>query len=205
LTFLLHFAWGWLCGFLGTLPFGTINVSIAEAAIQRGIKVAISMAAGAAFIEFFQCYIALSFYHIITHNPSMERTIIIACIPIFLLAGVYYLLKKDHTSTNPTTKAANVIGAAKGIVLSSINLMAIPYFVFIGGYLASSNHILLEPQFIAAFSLGAVFGSFATFFIYAKLGQVIKRKSEKMSRYASKVVGMIFIAIAISQAIRYYW
>ena len=81
LGFLIHFAWGWLCGFLGTLPFGTINVSIAEMAIQRGTRVAISMAVGAAFIEFFQSYIALSFYHILTHNEEIERSIILICIP----------------------------------------------------------------------------------------------------------------------------
>lgn len=203
--FLLHFAWGWLCGFFGTLPFGTINVSIAEAAIQKGFRVAIAMAIGASVIEFFQAYIALTFYDILTHNPSMERTIIIVCIPLFLLVGVYYLFKKNHTDHKPTTKAANLLGMARGIALSSINLMAIPYFVVIGGYLASSNYISLKPEFIAAFAAGSVLGSFMTFFIYAKLGQVIKKKSEKMSRYASKIVGLIFIAIAVSQAIRYYW
>ncbi len=203
--FLIHFAWGWLCSFVGTLPFGTINVSIAEMAIQRGTRVAISMAIGAALVEFFQSYIALTFYHILTHNPAMERTIILICIPIFLLIGVYYLFKKNHTSHKPIIKAANVIGAAKGFVLSSLNLMAIPYYVFIGGYLASSNYISLRAEFIAAYSAGVVLGSFLTFFIYAKLGQVIKRRSEKMSLYASKIVGLIFIAIAISQAFRYYW
>ncbi len=203
--FLIHFAWGWLCGFLGTLPLGTINISIAEMAIQRGTRVAISMAVGAALVEFFQSYIALTFYNILTHNPEMERTIILICIPIFLLVGVYYLLKKNHTTPRPTPKAANVIGAAKGIVLSSVNLIAIPYFLFIGGYLASANYISLKAEFIAAYSAGVVLGSFITFFIYAQLGQVIKRKSEKMSRYASKMVGMIFIAIAIRQAVRYYW
>jgi hypothetical protein len=174
-------------------------------AIQRGTRVAISMAMGAAAVEFFQSYIALSFYHIITHNDEMERSIIIVCIPIFLVVGIYYIFKKNHINHSPTTKAANAIGAAKGIVLSSINLMAIPYFVFIGGYLASTNYIMLKPEFIAAFSAGVVLGSFMTFFIYAKLGIVIKKRSEKMSQYASKVVGFIFIAIAISQAIRYYW
>jgi len=174
-------------------------------AIQRGTRVAISMAIGAAVIEFFQAYIALTFYNILTHNAEMERTIILICIPIFLLVGIYYLLKKHHPVHRPTTRAANVIGAAKGVVLSSVNLIAIPYFVFIGGYLASSNYISLKAEFIAAFSVGAVFGSFVTFVIYAKLGQAIKRKSEKMSHYASKMVGLIFIAIAISQAVRYYW
>ena len=203
--FLIHFAWGWLCGFLGTLPFGTINVSIAEMAIQRGTRVAISMAIGAAVVEFLQSYIALSFYHILTHNEEMERTIILICIPIFLVVGVFYLFKKNHNFQKPTTKAANVMGAAKGLVLSSVNLMAIPYFVVIGGYLASANYISLKAEFIAAFSSGVVLGSFITFFIYAQLGQVIRKKSDKMSKYASKVVGMIFIAIAISQAIRYYW
>lgn len=203
--FIVHFAWGWLCGFLGTLPFGTINVSIAEMAIQRGTRVAVAMAIGAAAVEFLQSYIALTFYNILTHNEEVENTIIMVSIPIFLLVGVYYLLKKKHPKPRPTHRAANVMGAAKGVVLSSVNMMAIPYFVFIGGYLASANYISLEASLIAAYSTGVVFGSFVTFFIYAQLGQVIKRKSEKMSKYASKMVGIIFIAIAVSQAIRYYW
>lgn len=174
-------------------------------AIQRGTRVAVSMAIGAALVEFFQSYIALSFYHILTHDDAIERSVIKFGIPIFLLAGIYYLLKKNHTLHSPTTKAANAIGAAKGIALSSINIMAIPYFVFIGGYLASANYIQLTPGFIASFSAGVVLGSFITFFIYAKLGLIIKRRSERMSLYASKIVGLIFISIAISQAIRYYW
>lgn len=91
-------------------------------------------------------------------------------------------------------------------------MIAIPYYVFIGGYLHTSNYfeklginIRLEAKFIAAFAFGVVIGSFMVFIIYAKLGQVIKNKSEKLSRYASKIVGAIFIAIAISQAFRYYW
>ncbi len=203
--FLIHFAWGWLCSFLGTLPFGTINVSVTEAAIQRGVRVGIFMGIGASFVEFFQSYLALSFYHILTHNPAMERTIILICIPIFLAIGLYYLLKKNYPMTKPTTKATHAIGAAKGLMLSSLNLLAIPYYVFIGGYLYSSDYISLKGKFIAAFASGVVAGSFMVFVMYAKLGQVIKKKSEKMSRYASKIVGAIFIAIAISQALRYYW
>ena len=44
-------------------------------AIQRGMRVAISMAIGAASVEFLQSYIALSFYHILTHNEEMERSL----------------------------------------------------------------------------------------------------------------------------------
>ena len=99
----------------------------------------------------------------------------------------------------------NVIGFGKGFMLSAFNLIAIPYYVFLGGYLASSNYINLRPQFIAAFATGVVAGSFMVFVLYAKLGQYIRNKSEKMSRYASKIVGLIFIIIAISQAIRYWW
>lgn len=203
--FLIHFAWGWLCSFVGTLPFGTINVSVTEAAIQRGVRVGIFMGIGASIVEFFQSYIALSFYHILTHNPAVERMIILVCIPIFLAIGVYYLFKKNKSMGKPTSTASNAIGAAKGLMLSSLNLLAIPYYVFIGGYLYSSEYISLKGRFIAAFATGVVIGSFMVFVLYAKLGQVIKKKSEKMSHYASKIVGAIFIAIAISQAFRYYW
>lgn len=203
--FLIHFFWGWLCSFFGTIPFGTINVSITEAAIQKGVRVGIFMGIGASIVEFFQSYVALSFYHILTHNPKLERTIIVSCIPIFLAIGVFYLFKKNSSMPRPTTKAAHAMGMAKGVMLSALNLIAVPYYVFIGGYLASSGYIHLKPELIASFAAGVVAGSFMVFLLYAKLGQYIKRKSEKLSRYASKIVGLIFIAIAVSQAVRYYW
>jgi len=205
LGFIIHFAWGWLCSFLGTIPFGTINVSITEAAIKKGVKVGIFMGIGASFVEFFQSYVALAFFNILTTNPQVERTIILSCIPIFLAVGTYYLLKKSTSMPTPTSKASHAIGAAKGFMLSAFNLIAVPYYVFLGGYLASSNYINLRPQFIAAFATGVVAGSFMVFVLYAKLGQYIRKKSERMSRYASKIVGIIFIVIAISQAVRYWW
>lgn len=203
--FLIHFAWGWICSFLGTLPFGTINVSIAEAAIKKGMRIALFMSIGASIVVFFHAYLALSFYNILTTNPILERTIIVTCIPIFLIIGVYYLFKKNNTMPKPTTKAASAIGVAKGFMLGSLNLIPIPYYVFIGGYLHNSGQIKLNPEFIAAFGCGVFVGSFAVFALYAKLGQYIRHKSEKLSKYASKIVGIIFIAIAISQAFRYYW
>ena len=102
-------------------------------------------------------------------------------------------------------KAANAIGFVKGSMLSIMNLIAIPYYVFIGGYLASSDYIILKAEFIAAFSAGVVVGSFIVFLLYAKLGQYIRKKSEKLSHFASKIVGAIFIALALSQMVRFWW
>jgi threonine/homoserine/homoserine lactone efflux protein len=205
LGFLTHFLYGCIGSFLGTLPMGTINVSIAEESIRRGIRAGIIMAFGACFVEFFQAYIALSFFNILSTNPEVERTIILTCIPIFLVIGFYYFFKQNTTKPPAPSKVANVIGFAKGIMVTTLNLIAIPYYVFLGGYLHSAGLIRLEPEFIAAFSVGVVGGTFLVFLIYAKLGQYIRRKSEKLSHYASKLVGLIFIAIAISQAFRYYW
>jgi threonine/homoserine/homoserine lactone efflux protein len=205
LGFLTHFLYGCIGSFLGTLPMGTINVSIAEESIRRGIRAGIIMACGACFVEFFQAYIALSFFNILSTNPEVERTIILTCIPIFLVIGFYYFFKKNSTKPPTPSKISNVIGFAKGIMVTTLNLIAIPYYVFLGGYLHSAGLIRLEPEFIAAFSVGVVGGTFLVFFIYAQLGQYIRRKSEKLSLYAGKIVGLIFIAIAISQAFRYYW
>ena len=184
---------------------GTINVSIAEESIRRGVRAGIIMACGAAFVEFFQAYIALSFFNILSTNPEVERTIIVICIPIFLVIGCYYLFKKNSINPSPTTRASHVIGFAKGVMVTAFNLIAIPYYVFLGGYLHSAGLIRLQPEFVAAFSVGVVGGTFLVFLLYAQLGQYIRRKSEKLSLYAGKLVGMIFIAIAISQAFRYYW
>jgi threonine/homoserine/homoserine lactone efflux protein len=205
LGFLIHFAWGWICSFFGTLPFGTINVSITEASIQRGVRVGVYMGIGASIVEFFQSYFALAFFNFLNANQQVEERIIMICIPIFLAVGIYYLFKKNARLPTATTRAANVIGFAKGFMLSVLNLIAVPYYVFIGGYLASSDYIILKAEFIAAFAAGVVVGSFAVFLIYAKLGQYIRKKSERMSVYASKIVGAIFIALAVSQMVRFWW
>jgi threonine/homoserine/homoserine lactone efflux protein len=205
LGFLIHFAWGWICSFFGTIPFGTINVSITEASIHRGVRVGVFMGIGASIVEFFQSYLALAFFNILEMNQQVEKTLIMICIPIFLAVGVYYLFKKNAALPSATTKAANAIGFAKGVMLSVMNLIAIPYYVFIGGYLASSDYIVLKAEFIAAFAAGVVVGSFIVFLLYAKLGQYIRKKSERLSHYASKIVGAIFIALALSQMVRFWW
>lgn len=163
------------------------------------------MGIGASIVEFFQSYVALSFFNILTSNPKLERTIVIFCIPIFLLIGVFYLFKKNKGMPKATDKGSQVMGVAKGFLLSALNLVAILYYVFIGGYLANLKLITLLPDKIASFSLGVVVGSFLVFVLYAKLGEYIHNKSEKLSRYASKVVGVICIGLAVSQAIRYFY
>jgi len=205
LGFLIHFFWGWLCSFFGTIPFGTINVSITEAAISKGRRIGLMMGIGASFVEFFQAYVALSFYNILSNNPKTERMIVITCIPIFLTIGFYYLFKKNTRMPKPTHRAAHAIGVAKGFMLSALNLIAVPYYVFLGGYLSNNGLIDLKPDLIASFAFGVVAGSFMVFALYAELGKYIQRKSEHLSQYASKIVGMIFIAIAVSQAVRYWW
>lgn len=203
--FLVHFLWGLACSFFGTLPFGTVNVSITEASIQKGVRVGISMAAGASVVLFFQSYVALSFFNIITSDPHLERTLIIFCIPVFMIIGVFYLFKKNTGMPKATNKGSQVMGVAKGFLLSALNLVAILYYVFIGGYLANLHLITLLPDKIASFSFGAVIGSFLTFALYAKLGEFIHKRSEKLSRYASRMVGIICIVLAISQAIRFFY
>lgn len=187
------------------LPFGTVNVAIAETAIQKGMKIALFTGIGASIVVFFHSYLALSFYNLLANNPEREAAIIMWCIPIFFIIGLYYIFKKNDKKPKPRKKGETVIGVAKGFMLGSLNLIPIPYYVFIGGYLHNAGFIKLAPEFIAAFSCGVIFGSFAVFTLYAKLGQYIRNKSEKLSAYAGKIVGLIFIAIAISQAFRFYW
>jgi threonine/homoserine/homoserine lactone efflux protein len=187
------------------LPIGTVNVAIAETAIKKGMKIALFTGIGASVVVFFHSYLALSFYNLLANNPALERSIVMWCIPLFFIIGLYYIFKKSNKTPKPAKKGATVIGVAKGFMLGSLNLIPIPYYVFIGGYLHNAGQIKLAPEFIAAFSCGVIFGAFAIFALYAKLGQYIRNKSERLSSYASKIVGLIFIAIAISQAFRYYW
>lgn len=69
MTLLSHFFIALGLSFIGSLPFGMINMTVAHTAIRKGMQAAIFTALGAALVELIQVFIALKFTWLLTKTP----------------------------------------------------------------------------------------------------------------------------------------
>lgn len=201
-TYLLHIGIGVFLSFVGSIPMGTINVTTADTAIREGFRAALWVAFGAALIEFVQALFALKFSSLIVDNPQMEVTIQWVSAIIFMVLGLYFILREDNEQEYPQAKT-RARGFFKGVVVSALNVLAIPYWIFCGSYLAANDWLeLRENDQIAVFSGGVFFGTFLLLMLYARLGVYADNKSSWLRNWSGVIVAIIFFGLAVLQVFR---
>jgi len=201
LSYFIHFGLGYLLSLIGSLPLGMINMTVADEAINKGFRAAMIIAFGAAIIEFLQAFVALKFTYFFTDNPTVDFVIQWGVIPVFVLLGVYYLFKKTSPKNSKKTKESNS-GFLKGMMLSSLNMLAIPYWVFYGTYLGSEGLVQHGDFYIVVFALGVMMGGLTLFTAYAKLGVFLVERMDKIRFYTNRIIGILFLTLGILQLLR---
>ena len=202
---LIHILLGIVLSFLGSIPFGTINVTVIESAIIRGFRSALWVIFGAAIIEFIQAAVALKFSDVITRYPITELILFWSSIPIFIGLGIYYLRQKREPTHEPHGYSRSR-GFMKGVIVSTLNVLAIPYWVFYGTYLTSVR--VIDPTHdsnIVLFSLGVFAGTVIILMVYARLGVYAKEKFSKLTHHIAPSVGYFFFFLALIQIARGIW
>ena len=199
---IVHVLLGVVLSFLGSIPFGTINVTVIESAIWRGMRTALWVIFGAAVIEFIQAAVALKFSYLIVRYPLTEQILLWVSIPIFIGLGVYYLRQKRTEETEIHGYSGGK-GFLKGVIVSSLNVLAIPYWIFYGTYLTSVR--LIDPGHgsnIMLFSLGVFIGTVIILTVYARLGLYAKAKFNRITHHIAPSVGYFFFLLALIELVR---
>jgi Putative threonine efflux protein len=193
------FAAGIALSLIGSLPPGLISLTVAQAAIARGVAAAMALAVGAAFAEFFQALAAVAFSDWFLQNPSAERLFQMAAAPVFLILGAYFFFfAKSQPKSSQNLSAKKLWGYfGKGVAVSSFNLLAVPYWFVYCGWLKVEGWWQDGWGHTFLFAFGVTVGTTAALGLYAWLGQLALRRSEKASRWANRFIGIIFWALGL--------
>lgn len=166
LTFLAGFA---LSG-LGSIPPGSLNLSIIQLGLEHRINVAWRFALAAAIIEYPYAWLAIGFEELINRSPAITANIELISAAVLIGLGIVNLRIAGNSGL--FYQKFNSSGFRRGLLLGILNPLAIPYWIGITAYLKSMNLIRISsPAETQAYLFGIVMGALALLISLAYLSR----------------------------------
>jgi len=196
-TLIVSFAFS----FVGSIPPGTINISVIQLSLDRKYYAAIRFALAAAIVEYPYAFIAVRFEEYITSTPLVvENFTIIAGLAMILLGILNLWPSKQPLQITEKYKHS---GFRKGVVISMLNPLAIPFWIGVTAYLKSNGWVSTDNNLIYLYVLGVSAGTFALLLMLAVLAKKATRFVEQ-GLWLKKLPGTIFLLLGIYTLGRYF-
>lgn len=199
MLFFLPLVLGFIIAFLAVILPGLINMTAARISLQQGKNVAISFALGASLIIFFQTFIAVLFARFISNHQEIVSTLQEIGIFVFSLLSIYFfwIAKKPKKIKTDSTVKGKPNRFFLGMLLSTLNLLPVPFYVFASMSLAASGYFSFDTIPVSSFVIGVVCGSFMVFYIYIVAFKKIEKKTEFLMKNFNNIIGSVTTFMAL--------
>lgn len=204
MTYLLHFILGFVASFLGTLPFGPINLSMVDTTLKNGLRVGLHFSIAAALVEIAQSLFAYSFGVFITqyldHNVWIQFPVFVV---LFVIGAIFFTRKEKEDAS--VKEGRKISPFAKGAIVGLLNPQALPFWVAVIAALKSSQWLSFALwDFILLFLLGVSLGKLVALLLYGKLSLWIVQRISSLSQWMNRIIGSIFILLSLIQGAKMF-
>ena len=198
----LAFIFGLVFSFLGSIPPGILNITIIQLGLEHRLGAAWRFAVAAAIIEYPYAWLAISFEKIIAGTPSITGNLQLISALVLLLLGVLNLWSARNVDTS--YKKFSSSGFRRGLILSLLNPMALPFWIGITAYLKSNGLIALgsQPE-IHSYLFGVSLGALVLLISLAYLAKTMIRHFEK-NTFLKKIPGATLVVLGIYGLVQYF-
>ena len=189
-----HLFYGFLLAGIGFLAPAMLNMTTVRISMDRGKAAGFLFALGASFVNAIQSLIAFSFLRFLDSNPDViEWLKRIGAVVLFSLAYFFYKQSKKVISAKVTSNQTHPF--ILGVLLSSINMLALPYYFGSALGLEAGDQITAISPYIYFMSIGVFFGAFLMFSIYAILADAVAQKSIFITKNLNIMLATLFIIL----------
>lgn len=199
MSFVLPLFFGFISAFIGISLPGLINMTAAKVSIRDGRDRALLFIIGAVIIIFFQTLSAVFFAHFIDSRPDVLVLLREIGVGVFAVLTVYFffLAKKPKFKKEEMKMHSKTNRFFLGMLLSTLNLFPVPYYVFVTITLSSYELFSFERLSIFLFLFGVVLGSFTVFYYYISFFNKIESKTDFFFKYMNQIIGSITGIVAL--------
>ena len=190
---------GFCIAFLAVILPGLINITAAKISLQEGKNEALRFAIGASVIIFFQTFVAVLFARFISNHYEIVSTLQEIGILVFSLLSIYFFWiaeKPKKIKAHKTVKGKSN-RFFLGMLLSTLNLLPIPFYVFASMSLEAAGYFSFDKIPVSTFVIGVVCGSFTVFYIYIVAFKKIEKKTEFLMRNINSIIGSVTTFMAV--------
>jgi len=195
----MNYVWvfflGFLFSFIGSIPPGTLNVTVLQLALQRQVSIAFRFAVAVSIIEYPYAWIGVQFEYLISNSPVILENFQLISAIVMTLLGISNLLP----SKTPTgfAKKFQESGFRRGILLSLLNPMAIPYWMVFTAYLKAQGLIDLSTAgLLHSYVFGTAAGTFALLGVLILFAKRLSPYAQG-SRWVRIIPGLILLGLGL--------
>src|SRR5882762_6854831 len=202
MSYLYVFFLGFIFSFIGSIPPGTLNVSILQMALQGKTGIATRFAFAVAIIEYPYAWIGVQFEYWLTTSPMVVDNFQLIAAIVMTGLGIFNLLPTKQ----PTglAKKFSESGFRRGLALSILNPMAIPYWMGFTAYMKAQGWISLSSvgllhSYVLGTSVGALALLSLVIFFAQRLAPFVSN-----SRMIKIIPGLVLLALGMYAFIKYF-
>lgn len=201
MDYLSHIFYGIIVAYLAMISPGMLNMTALKVRIDAGLLESFKFSLGASVIILLQAGAALFFADFFVKNPEIIQSIKrLGVVVFFLLALFFYFLSRKKIK--PKTDAGKGNYFMKGMFLSFLNMLSVPFYLAISIYLASENKIRIEQPYITFFILGVFIGALLLFYTYIYFSKFITTKVSFIAKNINLILSGLFVLLGILTLIR---
>lgn len=159
MNYIWVFTVGLVFSFLGSIPPGTLNLCVLQLGLQKKVNTALRFALAVSIIEYPYTWIGVKFESWISSSPAVVENFELITAIVMIVIGVMNI----WSAQRPTSFAVrfNESGFRRGLLLSILNPMAIPFWLVVTAYLNAQNWIDISTtgllhSYILGTSVGAM-------------------------------------------------
>jgi threonine/homoserine/homoserine lactone efflux protein len=187
--------------FIGTIPPGTLTLSIIQLGLQKRINMTWRLGIAASIVEYPYAWLAVKFENLITASPLITQNIQLITAVVMLTVGALTLCSADKPSDLGEKFKAS--GFRRGALLGILNPLALPFWVGTTAYLRGQHWLDLSSTLsLHCYLLGASLGALAVFMIFAYLAQRIVSEFQQSHR-VKKIPGYVLLGLGFYDFAKY--
>ena len=192
---LATFGMAFFFSFIGTIPPGTLSLSIIQLGLSNRINQAWRMSLAAAITEYPYAWVAVEFQEFINSFSGMSRYLHLSASLIMIAFGVLNLW--SVVRPNKVTQSLRNSGFRTGILLSIVNPLAIPFWIATTAYLKSRGWVSLSDAIsLHAYLLGVSAGTLVVFMLMGYLASRLV-SAFRINTFIHRAPGVLLIILGV--------
>lgn len=165
---LINFFVGYIAAFVGLIPPGLLNMTAAKIGVKQGRKPAVIFSFGVLLVVSIQTLVGIFFARYLEGYTAVVDVLQKVALGIFLaLTFYFFVLAKDSRREVP--KGVKKSGANRflyGLLLAAINLLPIPYWVYISISFSAFGWFFFDPSLVIWAVIGSGSGTMSMLMLY---------------------------------------